>query len=66
MMTMTSKMSKYNRQVRIDDMKSNTGRILYPRADDVNPWTKTKKLSIEACKLLGTEVVSRLNSWIMI
>ena len=49
------------RQVWIDDLKSNTSGILQPRANDVNPWTKTKKLSIEACKLLGTEVVSRLD-----
>ena len=54
------------RQVWINDLKSNTGGILHSRANDVNPWTKTKKLAIEACNLLGTKVVSRLVSWIMI
>jgi hypothetical protein len=54
------------RQVWINDLKSNTGGILHSRANDVNPWTKTKKLAIEACKLLGTGVVSRFDSWIMI
>ena len=44
-----------NRQVWMNDLKSNTSGILHSRANDVNPWTKTKKLAIEACKLLGTE-----------
>ena len=39
----------------MNDLESNTDGILHSRANDVNPWTKTKKLAIEACKLLGTE-----------
>ena len=50
----------------MNDLESNTGGILHSRVNDVDPWTKTKKLAIEACKLLGTGVVSRFDSWIMI